>query len=57
MKKLADGKPWTMPATIDAPAILDEIGRALKRKGRRRVNDLRIRLMRSSSSAMSALGH
>ena len=33
MKKIADGEPWTMPATIDDPAILDEIGAALK--GRR----------------------
>jgi len=22
---MADGEPWTMPATIDDPAILDEI--------------------------------
>jgi propionyl-CoA synthetase len=33
MKKIADGDPWTMPATIDDPAILTEIGTALKRKG------------------------
>jgi propionyl-CoA synthetase len=33
MKKIADGDPWTMPATIDDPAILDEIGGALKGKG------------------------
>ncbi len=33
MKKIADGEPWTMPATIDDPAILDEIGAALKGKG------------------------
>jgi acyl-coenzyme A synthetase/AMP-(fatty) acid ligase len=33
MKKIADGTPWTMPATIDDPAILDEIGSALKGKG------------------------
>src|ERR1700722_8697943 len=33
MKKIADGDPWTMPATIDDPAILDEIGKALKGKG------------------------
>ena len=33
MKKIADGEPWTMPATIDDPAILDEIGVALKGKG------------------------
>jgi propionyl-CoA synthetase len=29
MKKIADGESWTMPATIDDPMILDEIGRAL----------------------------
>ena len=33
MKKIADGDPWTMPATIDDPAILTEIGAALKGKG------------------------
>ena len=33
MKKIADGEAWTMPATIDDPAILDEIGGALKGRG------------------------
>src|SRR5262245_32075793 len=33
MKKIADGEAWTMPATIDDPAILEEIGGALKGKG------------------------
>jgi propionyl-CoA synthetase len=33
MKKIADGDPWTMPATIDDPLILTEIGAALKAKG------------------------
>ena len=33
MKKIADGEPWTMPATIDDPAILDEIGAVLKGRG------------------------
>ncbi len=33
MKKIADGDTWTMPATIDDPAILDEIGGVLKGKG------------------------
>ena len=33
MKKIADGEPWTMPATIDDPAILEEIGAALRGKG------------------------
>jgi len=30
MKKIADEQPWSMPATIDDPVILDEIGAALK---------------------------
>jgi propionyl-CoA synthetase len=29
MKKIADGESWIMPATIDDPMILDEIGKAL----------------------------
>jgi propionyl-CoA synthetase len=33
MKKIADGEPWTMPATIDDPAILDEIGFELRQHG------------------------
>jgi propionyl-CoA synthetase len=33
IKKIADGEPWTMPATIDDPAVLDEIGAALKGHG------------------------
>jgi len=33
IKKMADGEPWTMPATIDDPAILDEIGSAMKGRG------------------------
>jgi propionyl-CoA synthetase len=33
IKKIADGEPWTMPATIDDPAVLDEIGSALKGRG------------------------
>jgi propionyl-CoA synthetase len=28
-KMIADGDAWAMPATIDDPAILDEIGNAL----------------------------
>jgi hypothetical protein len=31
MKRIADGKPSTMPATIDDPAILDEIQSAQDR--------------------------
>jgi len=30
IKKIADGEPWTMPATIEDPKALDEIGAALK---------------------------
>ena len=33
IKKIADGDEWTMPATIDDPAILGEIGEALKGHG------------------------
>ena len=32
MQKIADGETWNMPATIDDPAILEEIGTALKGK-------------------------
>ena len=33
MKKIADRSDWSMPATIDDPAVLDEIAAALKSKG------------------------
>ena len=33
MQKIADREDWTMPATIDDPAILDEISAALKARG------------------------
>jgi len=33
IKKIADGEVWQMPATIDDPVILEEIGTALKGKG------------------------
>ena len=33
IKKIADGDSWTMPATIEDPKVLDEIGGALKGKG------------------------
>ncbi len=32
IRKIADGEDWTMPATIDDPAILDEITAAMKTK-------------------------
>jgi propionyl-CoA synthetase len=35
IKKIADGQPWTMPATIDDPAVLDEIGAVLRQRGLR----------------------
>ncbi len=33
MQKIADGEQWKMPATIDDPAILDEIAQALRGVG------------------------
>jgi propionyl-CoA synthetase len=33
IKKIADGDDWQMPATIDDPVVLDEIGSALKGHG------------------------
>ncbi|HYU13209.1 MAG TPA: propionyl-CoA synthetase, partial [Stellaceae bacterium] len=33
MRRIADGEDYTMPATIDDPAILGEIGEALSRAG------------------------
>ncbi|MBN8919472.1 MAG: propionyl-CoA synthetase [Rhizobiales bacterium] len=33
MKKIADGEAWTMPATIEDPAVLDEIAAGLKERG------------------------
>jgi propionyl-CoA synthetase len=33
MKKIADGETWNMPATIEDPKVLEEIGGALKEKG------------------------
>jgi propionyl-CoA synthetase len=33
MRRIADGEDYTMPATIDDPAILGEIGEALARAG------------------------
>jgi propionyl-CoA synthetase len=33
MKKIADGESWTMPATIEDPKVLDEIGAELKGRG------------------------
>ena len=33
MQKMADNQPWTMPATIEDPAVLDEIKGGLKSAG------------------------
>jgi propionyl-CoA synthetase len=33
MKKIVDGESWQMPATIEDPKALDEVGAALKDKG------------------------
>ena len=33
IQKIADSEPWKMPATIDDPAILDEIKAVLERRG------------------------
>jgi propionyl-CoA synthetase len=33
MRQIADGEPVTVPATIDDPAILDEIGEAMRGRG------------------------
>ncbi|TNE78246.1 MAG: propionyl-CoA synthetase [Gammaproteobacteria bacterium] len=34
MRHIADGEPYTVPSTIDDPAILDEIAEAMKTAGR-----------------------
>ena len=33
MRSIADGESWQMPATIDDPAILEEISEALANRG------------------------
>jgi propionyl-CoA synthetase len=33
MRRIADGEAWSTPATIDDPAILDEIQAALRSAG------------------------
>ena len=33
MKKIADAEPWTLPATIEDPAVLDEIAAAIRARG------------------------
>ncbi len=33
MRSIADGQPWKMPATIDDPAILDEVAESLRQIG------------------------
>ena len=33
MRQIADGESWKMPATIDDPAILDEITSIMNERG------------------------
>jgi propionyl-CoA synthetase len=33
MRQIADGETWKMPATVDDPAIFDEITDALQSRG------------------------
>jgi propionyl-CoA synthetase len=33
MQKMADNQPWTMPATIEDPVVLDEIAERLRARG------------------------
>jgi len=33
MRKIADGEPFTMPSTIEDPAVLNEIEETLKKAG------------------------
>jgi propionyl-CoA synthetase len=33
MQKMADSQPWTLPATIEDPAVLEEIKDGLKTAG------------------------
>jgi propionyl-CoA synthetase len=33
MRRIADSEPYTTPATIDDPVILDEVGEALRAVG------------------------
>ena len=33
IKKIADGEAWTMPATIEDPKVLEEIGEAVRGRG------------------------
>ena len=52
IKKIADGEKWTMPATIDDPVILDEIGARLRRTGLG-VRPLRRHILKERRSADS----
>lgn len=33
VRRIADSEPWKMPATIDDPAVLDDIARRLRARG------------------------
>jgi propionyl-CoA synthetase len=44
MRRIADGEEYTAPATIDDPAVLDEISDALERIGCARMSaELQVR--------------
>ena len=38
IKKIADGEAWTMPATIEDPKVLDEIGDGAEGQGREAIS-------------------
>jgi len=42
MRKMADGEPFQIPATIDEPAVLGDIGKALRSLGYARESGSRI---------------
>ncbi len=53
MKKIADGEPWTMPATIEDPKVLDEVSEALKGDGDKIASDAQPGLDRLAEEALA----
>ena len=49
MRQIADGEPWKMPATIDDPAILDEITGVMQERGMVRASATKYVLRRRSA--------
>ena len=41
MKRIADGVAWTMPATIEDPAVLSEVSAALQERAEPKLGELR----------------